>query len=388
MKSVRNAVSRAAPVSQAHVGRSCLALIVGLFPLIAGASTLRVGPKAALRVPSAAAAVAKSGDTVEIEAGDYSGDAAVWTQSNLTLVGVGGRPHLLANGKSAEGKAIWVLKGDNTVVDNIRFSGAQVSDNNGAGIRLEGANLTVRRCYFHDNENGILTGANEHSTVLIERSIFERNGAGDGYTHNMYIGRVAHFILQYSFVRLAKVGHQVKSRAERNEVLYNRIMDEAEGTSSYLLDFPEPGTAIVIGNLMQQGPETENSTLINSVQTTYIVHNTIVNDRGSGTFVAISGAGSAYIANNILAGRGTILRGAGEEVGNIVGEDVGLMDRAHYDYRLRQSSTAVDGALRTPPIQGFSLVPELEYVHPADVRKRVIVGRPDAGALEYTPAKP
>jgi hypothetical protein len=364
-----------------------LLLAAVLTPALATAATLRVGPTASLKVPSAAAAVAKSGDTIEIEAGDYTGDTAVWTQSGLKLVGVGGQPHLKAEGHSAEGKAIWVLKGDDTVVDNIRFSGAEVTDNNGAGIRLEGTNLTVSRCYFHDNENGILTGANEHSTVLIERSVFERNGQGDGYTHNMYIGRVAHFTLRYSFVRLAKVGHQVKSRAVRNDILYNRIMDETEGTSSYLLDFPEPGTAVVLGNLMQQGPETENSTIINSVQTTYIVHNTIVNDLGSGYFVNISGDGTAFIANNILAGGGTVLKGAGEDLANITGENVGLVDPVHYDYRLRRSSVAVDGALKTLPIAGISLTPEFEYVHPANFRKRVIVGRPDAGALELSAAE-
>ena len=30
-------------------------------------------------------------------------------------------------------------------------------DKNGAGIRLEGHGLVVRNCYFHDNEDGILT---------------------------------------------------------------------------------------------------------------------------------------------------------------------------------------------------------------------------------------
>ena len=75
-----------------------------------------------------------------------------------------------ADGAAAEGKAIWVIKGNNTRVANIEFSGAKVRDKNGAGIRQEGINLTVMGCYFHDNENGILAGRNveglEHERKL------------------------------------------------------------------------------------------------------------------------------------------------------------------------------------------------------------------------------
>ena len=51
-------------------------------------------------------------------------------------------------GKSAESKAIWVIKGNNCRVENIEFSNCRVPDNNGAGIRMEGTNLTVSHCYF------------------------------------------------------------------------------------------------------------------------------------------------------------------------------------------------------------------------------------------------
>lgn len=53
---------------------------------------LRVGPGEAYPVPSAAAKAARDGDVVEIRAGTYSGDVAVWLASNLVIRGVGGRP--------------------------------------------------------------------------------------------------------------------------------------------------------------------------------------------------------------------------------------------------------------------------------------------------------
>jgi hypothetical protein len=80
------------------------------------ARILHVGPGRSLTSPSAAAAVARSGDIVEIDAGTYSGDVATWTQDDLTLRAVGGRVHLKAAGQSAQGKAIWVIAGDHTLV--------------------------------------------------------------------------------------------------------------------------------------------------------------------------------------------------------------------------------------------------------------------------------
>ena len=46
----------------------------------------------------------------------------------------------------------------------------------------------MRDCYFHHNENGILTGRDPESDIVVEHSEFAHNGVGDGYTHNLYIG--------------------------------------------------------------------------------------------------------------------------------------------------------------------------------------------------------
>ena len=178
---------------------------------------------------------------------------AVWTQSNLTIRGVGGRPHLDAAGAVAEGKGIWVIKGHHTTIENIEFSGAAVEDGNGAAIRQEGRGLTVRHCYFHHSQEGILTGADPDSEILIEYSEFSHHGFHDGKSHNMYIGAVKKFTIRFSYVHHAQVGHNVKSRARETLVLYNRIMDEADGNSSYAVDIPNGGRAYLIGNLIQHG---------------------------------------------------------------------------------------------------------------------------------------
>jgi hypothetical protein len=104
---------------------------------LAPRGVVEVGPGKKFDRPSAAARVAKNGDVIEIAAGTYEGDVAIWRQNNLTIRGVGGRPHLEADGEYAEGKGIWVIKGRNATVENVEFSGARVPDQNGAGIRQE-----------------------------------------------------------------------------------------------------------------------------------------------------------------------------------------------------------------------------------------------------------
>ena len=51
------------------------------------------------------------------------------------------------------------------MVERIEFSGAKVGGRNGAGIRLEGADLTIRDSYFHHNQMGLLTGRNPDSRL-------------------------------------------------------------------------------------------------------------------------------------------------------------------------------------------------------------------------------
>ena len=365
--------------------------ILAYLPFI-GKTPLQVGPTRVLKVPSAAAAAAEDSDVIEIDAGDYHGDTAIWTQNNLTLRGAGGKAHLLADGQSADGKAIWVIQGNNTTVEDIEFSGAAVSDKNGAGIRQEGENLTVRSCFFHDNENGILAGDYPSSDILIEFTEFGYNGFGDGYTHNLYINHVRKFTLQYCYSHHARVGHLVKSRALENHILYNRIMDEALGTSSYSIDLPNGGLSYVIGNLVQQGPNTENSTIItyaeegatNPTQEIYLVNNTIANDRlQGGTFIRVAGLPAGFAVNNLLVGGGTDISGTLAADHNLQPSENPLVDRASYNYHLVAGSEAVDAGRDPGSANGVSLVPVWEYMHPTSRVARVIEGIIDAGAYEF-----
>ncbi|WP_437586089.1 hypothetical protein [Sorangium sp. So ce1000] len=359
----------------------------------ASAATLTVGPGKAHATPCQAIAAANDGDTIEIDAaGDYAGDVCGWSKDGLTLRGVGGLAKIDAAGKSSGGKAIWVIAGDDTVVENIELTGAAVPDRNGAGIRQEGANLTVRGCFFHDNENGILAGDNAASTILIEHTEFARNGAGDGQSHNLYINHVAKLIFQHNYSHASNIGHLLKTRALENHVLYNRLTQE-DGTGSYEIDVPNGGLTFIIGNLVQQGASTDNSSIVayrlesngaNENTELFVVNNTFVNERpNGGTFLNVgSGAVPAIVRNNIFVGPGSLTNQGDASLGTNFQGDPRFVDQAAFDYRLQDGSPCVDEGEPPGMGGGIDLTPRFHYVHPAGSAGRTTVGAIDIGAYE------
>ena len=344
---------------------------------------ISVGPMARIHTIATAAALARNGDTIEIAAGDYPQDVVIWTHDNLTIRGVndknGGRVRLLAKGASAEQKAIWVVRGGKILIENIEFSGARVPDKNGAGIRFEEGDLTIRHCRFFDNENGLLTAADPAATLTIEHSEFGHNGAGEGYSHNLYVGAIKKLTVTGSYFHHAIVGHLLKSRARENHILYNRLTDETDGRASYELEFPNGGMAYVIGNIIEQSATTENPTLISfgaegykgAKNALYLINNTLVNHRPEGgTFLVVKPGQVDVIAyNNLLLGKrplNTGIDGTFINNPNVDARTFVLSDRQ--DYRVSKDS-GLDRTYVSPPVlPGMTLAPQREYVHPAATR--------------------
>ncbi len=292
---------------------------------------LTVGPGRTYATPSAAAAAAQSGDVVVISAGIYTGDVATWVQSNLTICGTGGRAQLFAGGRDAGGKGIWVIKGTNVVIENMEFHDAKVADQNGAGIRAEGNGLTIRNSGFYDNENGIL--GPDAGDLTIDGSEFARNGYGDGYSHNLYVGAANRVSITSSYFHEAKIGHNFKSRAKETRIENSYFMDGPNGTSSYLVNIPNGGVVYLRGNLLHKGPRADNSVSIAfgeegprwSTNSLEMVHNTVVSTYSGGGFIAaaalvqsitltanlFAGTNSPYVVNSGVASKVT-------QAGNIV----------------------------------------------------------------------
>ncbi|MEP7233895.1 MAG: T9SS type A sorting domain-containing protein [Ignavibacteriota bacterium] len=363
--------------------RLILFLFILLFSSACFATTFQVGKTRLYTKPSKVMNLVADGDTVEIDAGLYTGDVGTWTKNDLVIRaagrGLSGFVHLDAAGQSAQGKAIWVITGKNTYIENIEFSGCTVTDHNGAGIRQEGDNLELRHCYFHDNEDGVLSGASPTSDILFEACEFARNGYGDGYSHNLYIGNVRSFTMRFCYSHHAKIGHCVKSRAINNFIEYNRIMDEDTGSASYLINLPNGGFSIILGNTMHKGVNAQNRVLVdygsegltNPGKQLYVASNTMVSTRpGGATFVSVAdGTDTAKIINNIFGGAGIIFSGIADTITNAYSSNYQFpfYDFSTYDYRLRGEILFPNFGVSDPGfVLGFSLIPNFEYVHSSD----------------------
>jgi len=366
--------------------RSIFCLLIFLISSSALAKTFQVGATRTYTMPSMVMNLVSDGDTVEIDAGLYSGDVGFWAKNNLVIRGIGGYAHLDAAGKNAGGKAIWVIDGKNTYIENIEFSGCTVPDHNGAGIRQEADNLELRHCYMHDNEDGILTFASPTCDILFEACEFARNGYGDGFSHNMYIGNIRNFTMRFCYSHHAKAGHCVKSRAMNNFIEYNRIMDEDTGSASYLIDLPNGGFSIVLGNTMEKGKDAQNPISVeygaeglkNPAKQFYFVNNTIVSKfPAAGTFVSVAGGtDTAQIINNIFVGLGEVYSGIADTGRNLFARyqiDFDFFDTLQYNYLINAgvgSFTKYNGIV--PGLaNGLSLRPIFQYKHPLDSTGRI-----------------
>lgn len=361
--------------------------------IISKPRVIQVGEGKEFSSPSEAEKSAVDGDTIEIYAGGvYLGDEVVWKQNNIKIKGVGGRPHIKGKGLIANGKALWVITGNNVVIENIEFSNAKVKDQNGAAIRNSGKHLKIVNCYIHHNENGILTGSGKDTIIEIQGSEFSYNGFGGGRTHNIYVGNIAKFLLVNSYIHHAYIGHNVKSRAKKNIILYNKIIDGKGGQSSYAIDISNGGETYIIGNIIQQGKRTENSTLVSYAaegfkylnKTLYLVNNTLVNDRYFGMFVKGSEGSNIFLINNIFYGKGKSCKGLCNSRANykVTHKNI-FVDVDKYNYRPKKIAAIIDKGVNSGIVGGIDLTPAYQYVHPAKIEKRIIKNKIDIGAYEY-----
>jgi hypothetical protein len=225
-------------------------------------------------------------------------------------------------------------------------------------------------------------------------------------------------VIRGSYFHQGRIGHLIKSRAQRNLIAGNRITDEAGGGASYEIEFPNGGFDVVIGNLIEQGPGAQNSTMLangfegtkNSLQALYVVNNTFVNDLGRGDFIRVRSPATAHVINNIFVGGGNILVGTGALINNLLAAglggtphierplfsdgviaesgthfavDAGLLDVDGYDYRLKPDSPAIGAGIDPGAAAGIPLAPSVEYMHPVHARPIAVQGPLDIGAYQH-----
>ena len=95
--------------------------------------------------------------------------------------------------------------------------------------------------------------------MTIRDSEFTGNGSCErACAHGIYINNVRLLRVERSRFFAQMVGHHIKSRASRTEIIGNDIADGPDGTASYLIDIPNGGDVLITGNRMAKGPKSDN----------------------------------------------------------------------------------------------------------------------------------
>lgn len=287
----------------------------------AQARVLEAGTGQTYKLPSEAIAAAQDGDTIKIAAGTYF-DCAIVRASNLTIEGTGPDASAILTDKTCAGKGLLITAGHDITIRNITLQRARVPDQNGAGIRAEGTNLTLEHMKFINNQDGILSSANPDSTIIIRNSEFLRNGGCEGAcAHGIYIGHIKLLRVENSVFAETKQAHHIKSRALRTEVIGCDIHDGKTGTASYLIEAPNGGALIVRDNKLEKGPMAENhSTAImigsegvdQPTPEILVENNTFRNDGDYNTFLVVNRTATpAILKGNKISGAAKPLHGDG-----------------------------------------------------------------------------
>ena len=168
---------------------------------------------------------------------------------------------VLFDGAVCEGKAALVLRGRSATIDGLIFQNLRVPDGNGAGIRLEGGNLTVTNSLFRNSEEGILSGDNGSGAVTIDKSTFRKLGRCDrdlDCAHGVYIGRYGSLTVTRSRFDQGDGGHYLKTRTPRVTITDNSFDDSAGHLTNYMIDLSNGATGRISGNEMVQGKDKDN----------------------------------------------------------------------------------------------------------------------------------
>jgi hypothetical protein len=375
------------------------ALLLALLAAPTLAETRLVGPGGQPTSLRAAIEAAQDGDVIELLPGQYRGEVLVIPPKRLTIRGLGERPVLVAAGKVAEGKAIFVMRGGELTLQNLEFRGARAPDANGAGVRLESGRLRVVDCGFFDNENGILTGNDETAELNIEGSIFgEAPRVVGGLYHLLYVGRIGKFSISGSRFHRGFEGHLLKSRARENRITGNLFHDGPGGGASYEIDLPNGGQAWIIGNVLAQSATSQNPVVMAygaegrawERNALYLSHNTLINEKLTPAWFLrvfrdrLPEATEVHAVNNLTVGFGVFSWGArGRFEGNEhVWSASALADPAMLAFEPAAGSGLHGSGVDPRNVAGQDLSPKVEFRLPAGTRSLPPATRWTPGAFQ------
>ena len=231
---------------------------------------------------------ASRGETIFVATGRYD-LTDIKIPNDVTLIG--DSDVVFFSSRSTAKGILNPRSGVSLYVENIRFEGATSPDKNGAGIRHDGANLTIVNCVFENNENGVLATGEKTGRIRIRGTHFIGNGYGDGYSHGIYVVRASTLEISDSRFEGTKIGHHVKSLAKRTRVT-GSTLDDGKGRTSYAVDVSKGGDVLIAENTIIQAVDADNSTIINydlsrggDASGLAIINNRIINRHRNGALL-------------------------------------------------------------------------------------------------------
>lgn len=181
----------------------------------------------------------KPGDVVEVTGGaTYPGGVRFENDGDedkpIVIRGVGDKRPVISGAADTIEAA-----GDHYVFENLELTGGTKRC-----FFHHAHDVTLRGAFIHDCKNGVLGADDDSGSLTIEASELARCGDGT-YHHQIYMAtdEAKHpgsvFRLMHSYIHDGAGGNNVKSRAERNEILYNWI----EGARYHELEMVGPDGA-------------------------------------------------------------------------------------------------------------------------------------------------
>jgi len=222
-----------------------------MLPAAAVAGTLEVGPGQQYAQPSAAAQVAQAGDTVLIAPGEYF-DCATWQADRLTIAAAPGEGVVTITDKACANKAAFIIEGSGVTVRGIGFARIRVPDDNGAGIRADGRDLTVQDSRFVNTQFGVLAASPGGGFLRIVGCTFEEQGTSLSGRTNFAVRASGYDLLhiEHSSFAKARGGGDVSAVAGRTELVDNQLRDEGGHMDGPLVTV-EGGALLLQGNTVE-----------------------------------------------------------------------------------------------------------------------------------------
>jgi hypothetical protein len=241
-----------------------------------------------------------SGGTVMIHGEMLDQNATAGFSASCNIVGTASAKLTWTLGTSvnmALGKGLIVCRAVDPAavfhIENIELTGARVSGANGAGVRGDGcAQITVKNCNLHDNENGVLSAA---KALFLYGNVFKNNGNASGTSHGVYVNdtNVNEVTAEDNTFYAAIQGNQFKSRAKKTVFRRNTVA-ELDGACSYQIDISNGGDTLIEKNVIEQGQNAVNRNIVSyapavpiadgRVDILAFLDNWVINDHVSGAW--------------------------------------------------------------------------------------------------------